>query len=125
MRWRTATPPEGHEHWTLQLLADKVVELGLVETLSYETVRLKLKKHPQAVAEGAMVHPQVGGEFVAAMEDVLDLYAEPYDPQRPVVCFDETSTQLLAEVREPLPAQPGRLGVRTMSIDAAAPAISS
>ena len=37
--------PEGHEHWTLQLLADKVVELGLVETLSYETVRLKLKKN--------------------------------------------------------------------------------
>ena len=36
--------PEGHEHWTLQLLADKVVELGLVESLSYETVRLKLKK---------------------------------------------------------------------------------
>ncbi len=45
---------------------------------------------------------------MAAMEDVLDLYAEPYDPDRPVVCFDETSTQLLAEVREPLPAQPGR-----------------
>ena len=42
------------------------------------------------------------------MEDVLDLYAEPYDPDRPVVCFDETSTQLLAEVREPLPPQPGR-----------------
>ena len=37
-----------------------------------------------------------------------DLYAEPYDPQRPVVCFDETSTQLLADVREPLPAKPGR-----------------
>ena len=41
------------------------------------------------------------------MEDVLDLYAEPYDPQRPVVCFDETSTQLLAETRPALPAQPG------------------
>ena len=41
------------------------------------------------------------------MEDVLDLYAEPYDPQRPVVCFDETSTQLLADTRPPLPAQPG------------------
>ncbi len=50
----------------------------------------------------------MNGEFVAAMEDVLDLYAEPYDPNRPVVCFDETSTQLLADVREPLPAQPGR-----------------
>ena len=45
---------------------------------------------------------------MAVMEDVLDLYAEPYDPNRPVVCFDETSTQLLADVREPLPAQPGR-----------------
>ena len=42
------------------------------------------------------------------MEDVLDLYGEPYDPHRPVVCFDETSTQLLADVQEPLPAQPGR-----------------
>ena len=50
------------------------------------------------------------------MEDVLDpvsstgqaLYAEPHDPKRPVVCFDETSTQLLADTRPPLPAQPGR-----------------
>ena len=41
------------------------------------------------------------------MEDVLDLYAEPYDPQRPVVCFDETSTQLLAETRPSLPPRPG------------------
>ena len=41
------------------------------------------------------------------MADVLDLYPEPYDPQRLVVCFDETSTQLLAETRAPLPAKPG------------------
>ena len=52
--------------------------------------------------------PKVSSEFVAAMEDVLDLYVEPRDPERPVVCFDETSTQLLADVREPLPAKPGR-----------------
>ena len=45
---------------------------------------------------------------MAHMEDVLDLYAEPYDPARPVVCFDESSTQLLADTRPPLPAQPGR-----------------
>ncbi len=43
------------------------------------------------------------------MEDVLDLYAEPYDPKRPVVCFDETSKQLLAEPRSPIPPKPGRL----------------
>ena len=45
---------------------------------------------------------------MAHMEDVLDLYAKPYDPQRPVVCFDETSTQLLVDVRPPLPAEPGQ-----------------
>ena len=49
----------------------------------------------------------MSAEFVANMEDVLDLYAEPYDPQRPVVCFDETSTQLLAETRPSLPPRPG------------------
>ena len=42
------------------------------------------------------------------MEDVLDLYSEPYDPERPVVCFDETSTQLLADITKPLPVKPGR-----------------
>ena len=50
----------------------------------------------------------MSAEFVAHMEDVLDLYAEPYNPQRPVVCFDETSTQLLAETRPPMPLRPGR-----------------
>ena len=49
----------------------------------------------------------MSADFVAHMEDVLDLYAESYDPASPVVCFDESSTQLLAETREPLPARPG------------------
>ena len=44
---------------------------------------------------------------MAHMEDVLDLYAEHYNPERPVVCFDETSTQLLAETRPSLPLRPG------------------
>jgi hypothetical protein len=42
------------------------------------------------------------------MEDVLDVYTRPYDPRRPQVCLDETSRQLLADVRDPLPAQPGQ-----------------
>ena len=42
------------------------------------------------------------------MEDVLDLYARPYDPKRPVVCFDEQPRQLIAEVRTPVPMAPGR-----------------
>jgi hypothetical protein len=42
------------------------------------------------------------------MEDVLELYAQPYDPERPVVCFDEQPRQLIAEIRTPVPAAPGR-----------------
>lgn len=52
--------------------------------------------------------PEVSSEFVSRMEDVLDLYAQPYDPSRPVVCFDEMPVQLVSETRRPLPAEPGQ-----------------
>ena len=42
------------------------------------------------------------------MEDVLDVYAQPPDAQRPVVCFDEASVQLVADSRTPVPVAPGR-----------------
>jgi hypothetical protein len=42
------------------------------------------------------------------MEDVLDVYTQPYDPKRPQVCMDETSKQLLSDLREPLPVQAGQ-----------------
>jgi hypothetical protein len=51
--------------------------------------------------------PEVGAEFVWRMEDILDLYEEPYDPKRPMVCFDELPYQMVAEKRTPLPAKPG------------------
>jgi hypothetical protein len=50
----------------------------------------------------------VTGEFVARMEDVLELSAEPLDERRPVVCMDELSKELHAQVAEPIPAEPGR-----------------
>jgi hypothetical protein len=43
------------------------------------------------------------------MEDVLEVYKRPYDPKRPVVCLDETSKQLIGEVRTPVPAAPGQV----------------
>ena len=46
---------------------------------------------------------------MARMEDVLDLYHQEYNPERPVVCFDETSRQLTGEVRPPIEAAPGRV----------------
>ena len=51
----------------------------------------------------------MSGEFVARLEDVLDLYHQEYNPERPVVCFDETSRQLTGEVRPPIEAAPGRV----------------
>jgi len=53
------------------------------------------------------IPPEANAEFVWHMEDVLDVYQRPIDPQRPVVCLDETSRQVLAEVRDPLPVGPG------------------
>ncbi len=54
------------------------------------------------------IPPLASGEFVAPMEDVLDVYERPYDPQYPQVCLDETSKQLIGEVRDPLPMTPGQ-----------------
>lgn len=56
-----------------------------------------------------MIPPQANAEFVYHMEDVLDLYHEPYDPYYPLVCFDETSKQLILETRVPLPSAPGQV----------------
>lgn len=54
-----------------------------------------------------MIPPEKNGEFVAAMENVLEVYARPFDPKRPLVCMDEQPTQLIKETRIPLPAEPG------------------
>jgi len=54
------------------------------------------------------IPPAANAAFVCAMEDVLEVYKRPYDPQRPVVCLDETSRQLLADTRAPLPCGAGQ-----------------
>ncbi len=55
-----------------------------------------------------MIPPGKSGEFVARMEDVLEVYHRPYDDRRPLVCLDERPVQLVGETRLPLPARPGR-----------------
>jgi len=54
-----------------------------------------------------VIPPEANADFVCAMEQVLDLYQQPHNEKEPVVCFDETSKQLIAETRKPLPMQPG------------------
>ena len=55
-----------------------------------------------------MIPPEQNGEFVARMEDVLDVYQRKYDAAYPVVCMDEQPTQLVKETRSPLPLERGQ-----------------
>jgi transposase len=105
-----AAAPKGRARWTLELLAGELVRLTEHEAISRETVRRRLAENELKPWRRDMwCIPKVDAEFVARMEDVLDLYAEEPSPQRPVVCFDESPTQLIGEVRAPIPAQPGQL----------------
>ena len=105
-----SSPPEGRARWTLELLSDTLVQLTGHESLSRETVRRRLTENALKPWRQKMwCIPKVTGEYVARMEDVLDLYAEPADPKRPVVCFDESPTQLIGELRQPIPPEPGQV----------------
>lgn len=70
------------------------------------------------------IPPKENAEFVACMEDILDIYGLPYDPMRPVVCMDEKPYQLLGDARDPLPLRPVMIWRQTMSIYVMAPVAS-
>ena len=102
--------PPGRARWTLELLADELVRLTDHTTLSRETVRRRLAENDLKPWRRDMwCIPKVDGEYVARMEDVLDLYAEAPDPMRPVVCFDESPIQMIGEVRPPIAARRGQI----------------
>ena len=85
-----------------------------------EDRRTRQRQHDRADAEKNILKPHLkqqwvippdaNAAFVAAMEDILEVYQRPYDPHRPLVCLDETSKQLIAETRMPIAAKPGRPG---------------
>ncbi|MBU0641442.1 MAG: IS630 family transposase [Planctomycetes bacterium] len=102
--------PQGRPRWTLRMLADHLVELNIVDSISHETVRRTLPKNELKPWRKRMwcIPPEQNAAFVCAMEDVLEVYQRPYDPKRPVVCMDETSKQLVRETRLPQPARPGQ-----------------
>jgi transposase len=103
-------PPVGRGRWTLELLAGEMVKLTDHEDISRETIRRRLVENDlKPWRKDMWCVPEVDAEYVARMEDVLDLYNEEPDSKRPVICFDESPTQLIGEVREPIPAKPGQL----------------
>ena len=102
-------PPAGRARWTMQLLADAFVSMTGHTSLSGETVRRRLGEQKlKPWLQKMWCIPRVDAEYVARMEDVLELYAEEASAAEPVVCFDESPTQLIGETRTPIPAAPGR-----------------
>jgi transposase len=105
-----SSPPAGRARWTLELLAGEMVKLTTHESMSRETVRRRLAENGlKPWRKDMWCIPEVNADYVARMENVLDLYAEAPDPKRPVVCFDESPIQLIGEVRQPIAAAPGRI----------------
>jgi transposase len=103
-------PPAGRARWTLELLAGELVKLTEHKSISRETVRRRLTANDlKPWRKDMWCIPKVDADYVARMEDVLDLYAETPDPKRPVVCFDESPIQLIGEVRQPIPPEPGQI----------------
>jgi transposase len=103
-----STPPQGRAHWTCELLAGQMVLLTAHESISRETIRRRLAALQIKPWQKKMwCIAKVDAEYVARMEDVLELYTEAPNPRRPVVCFDETPRQLIGETRTPIPAAPG------------------
>ena len=105
-------PPEGRCHWTLQLLADELVVLGLVERDQHRDGAPGSEKNDIKpwIVETWCIPPEADAEYVWRMEDVIQTYLLPYDPKYPVVCFDEACKQLFGEVRPPRRPRPGQSG---------------
>jgi transposase len=101
-------PTSGRARWTMQLLADEMIRLTQHSGVSRETVRRRLAENEIKPWQQKMwCVPKVDAEYVARMEDVLDLYASKPNPKQPIVSFDESPVQLIGESREPIPATPG------------------
>ena len=103
-------PPKGFAKWSLRLLADKMVELKYVESISHVTVRSVLKKTRLNLwkVKGWVIPPEKNSDFVANMERVLDVYKKPYDTAFPVVCMDESPKQLIEEGQSSKAMKPGQ-----------------
>jgi transposase len=104
-----SSPPQGWGKWTLDLLADEMVRLTPHEQISRDTIGRRLDENDLKPWQRKMwCIPKIDAEFVARMEDVLELYTARPATGTAVVCFDETPRQLIGEARIPVPTEPGR-----------------
>ena len=101
--------PNGHPRWTLKLLHEAMT-IVLEDSISRSTIGRVLSKNELRPHQSVYwcIPPEEDAEFVAHMEDILDLYQQPYNPQRPLWCIDEKPYQLLDESRKPIPMRRGQ-----------------
>ena len=102
--------PKGRVRWTLSLLYNQMmVVLEDKISISRSTIGRTLVKNDLRphLNEYWCIPPKENAEFVANMEDILDVYQQPYDPEYPLWCMDEKPYQILGEGRKPLPMRPG------------------
>lgn len=101
-------PPTGHCRWTLALLGERLITLTDLDSISYETVRRRLKENALKPWQKKMwCVATMDAEYIAIMEHVLELYAEPVDELNPIINFDEAMKQLVDDTR---PVQPMKKG---------------
>lgn len=111
-----SNPPEGSYRWTLELIADETIKRGLVDSssISKEQIRIILQEHDlKPWQEKMWCIGEIDNEFIERMEDVLDVYENPYNKDFPVICVDEKPVALFSDTRERIPAQDsgGRLKI--------------
>lgn len=104
-----SAPPHGRARWTLALLADAMVTLTPHAQISRDTIGRRLAENDLKPWQQKMwCVPKIDADYVARMEDVLDLYTRAPTPGTAVVCVDESPRQLIGEVRPTTRARPGR-----------------
>lgn len=103
-------PPEGLCRWTLNLIADKFISLSDMEVVSTETIRRRFKENDLKPWQKKMwCVGKMNADYIAQMEHILDLYAQPENSMEPVVNFDEAMKQLVSDVHSPTATKPGQV----------------
>lgn len=101
-------PPEGFDRWTLELLKERLESTGGIESIGKETIRVVLREHDlKPWLQRMWCIPKLNEEYIARMEDVLNVYEKAHNPEYPVVCVDEKPVVLHDHTRPPLPMTEG------------------
>jgi transposase len=96
-------PPEAYDRWTLELIQDRIIQDGLVKSISKESIRIILKEHGYKPWQQKMwCIPELSPEYIERMEAILVRYDTPDNDAYPLVCIDEKSVQLQGDKRSPL-----------------------